>query len=374
MEGVNLKLMICGGGTGGHIYPALAAVAELQERGMAAGDFLWIGTAGQVEESLVPRAGLRLETIQGGAIAGVPLGTKMVNAAKLTMSTAKANRLMAAFRPDVLFMTGGYVNAPVALAAWLRRIPAGIYLPDIEPGMAIKALSRFAKKVACTADASSQYFPARKTITTGYPVRADLRQAARMEKETALAQFDLGPERPTLFVFGGSRGARSINRALMTILPQLLDRIQVIHISGTLDWPEVEAQADTLASERRAYYRPFPYLHEEMGLAYRSADLIVARAGASALGEFPAFGLPSILVPYPYAWRYQKVNADYLADQGAAVRLNDEHLPERLLPLVLDLIENEDKRQQMAVAARNLDTPNSAGKLAEFLIGLSKEG
>jgi UDP-N-acetylglucosamine--N-acetylmuramyl-(pentapeptide) pyrophosphoryl-undecaprenol N-acetylglucosamine transferase len=111
-----------------------------------------------------------------------------------------------------------------------------------------------------------------------------------------------------------------------------------------------------------------------MGMAYRAADLILARAGASALGEFPAFGLPSILVPYPYAWRYQKVNADYLADQGAAVRLNDEDLPEQLLPVVLDLIENEAKRRQMAQAARNLDTPDSAGKLAQLLLGLGKEG
>ncbi len=352
----------------------MAAVAELQQLGLAAGDFLWIGTAGQVEESLVPRADLPLETIQGGAIAGVSLRTKMEHAAKLTFSIGKANRLMAAFRPDVLFMTGGYVNAPVALAAWLRHIPAAIYLPDIEPGMAIKGLSRFTKKVACTADTSSQFFPPGKTVTTGYPVRPDLRAATEVAKEVALAEFDLVPERPTLFVFGGSRGARSINRTLMAALPRLLNKAQVIHISGTLDWDEVEANAATLPDEIRSYYRPFPYLHEAMGLAYRAADLILARAGASALGEFPAFGLPSILVPYPYAWRYQKVNADYLADQGAAVRLNDEDLPERLLPVVLELIENNEKRRQMAQAARKLDTPDSAGKLAQLLLGLGKEG
>jgi UDP-N-acetylglucosamine--N-acetylmuramyl-(pentapeptide) pyrophosphoryl-undecaprenol N-acetylglucosamine transferase len=201
-----------------------------------------------------------------------------------------------------------------------------------------------------------------------------LRAALNVEKDAALAQFDLLPERPTLFVFGGSRGARSINRALMAVLPQLLEKAQVIHISGTLDWPEVEAYAETLSSSSRVYYRSFPYLHEEMGLAYRAADLILARSGASALGEFPAFGLPSVLVPYPYAWRYQKVNADYLADKNAAVRLNDEDLPEQLLPVVLELIENEDKRRQMAQAARNLDMPDSAGKLARLLKGLGKEG
>ncbi len=366
--------MICGGGTGGHIYPALAAVAELQQIGLATTDFLWIGTEGQVEENLVPRAGLVLETIQGGAIAGVSLKTKMEHAAKLVWSIGKANRLLANFRPNVLFMTGGYVNAPVALVARLRRIPAAIYLPDIEPGMAIKALSRFAKRVACTADISAQYFSSGKTVTTGYPVRPELRAATKVSRETALIQFDLLPGRPTLFVFGGSRGARSINKALMAALPPLLEKAQVIHISGTLDWPEVEANANTLTPAERAYYRPFPYLHEKMAFAYQAADLVVARAGASALGEFPAFGLPSVLVPYPYAWRYQKVNADYLVNQGAAVRLNDEDLAEQLLPVVQNLLEDGEKRRQMSIASRNLDVPDSAERLARFLLQLGEEG
>jgi UDP-N-acetylglucosamine--N-acetylmuramyl-(pentapeptide) pyrophosphoryl-undecaprenol N-acetylglucosamine transferase len=160
----------------------------------------------------------------------------------------------------------------------------------------------------------------------------------------------------------------------MAALPHLLDIAQVIHISGTLDWTEVEAHTETLPESNRPYYRPFPYLHEEMAYAYRAADLILARAGASALGEFPAFGLPSILVPYPYAWRYQKVNADYLVNRGAAVRLNDEDLAAQLLPVVREILENKEERRQMAQAARELDTPDSAGKLARLLIGLGKEG
>jgi UDP-N-acetylglucosamine--N-acetylmuramyl-(pentapeptide) pyrophosphoryl-undecaprenol N-acetylglucosamine transferase len=340
--------------------------------GLTVEDFLWIGTQGQIEETLVPRAGLRLETIAGGAIAGVSWRTRIMNAAKLIWSIGKVNRLLALFQPDVLFMTGGYVNAPVALAARLRRIPASIYLPDIEPGLAIKALSRLAQRVAITADASRKYFPAGKTVITGYPVRSDLRAAGQMDKETALAEFGLRPGRPVLFVFGGSRGARSINRAIMAALPQILDFAQVIHMSGTLDWPEVEAHVATLTAEQQRFYRPYPYLHEEMGPAYRAADLIVARAGASALGEFPAFGLPSILVPYPYAWRYQKVNADYLVDRGAAVRVNDEDLPEKLLPVIQELLQDEQKRQQMARSAQELDTPDSARQLAQLLVKMGQ--
>jgi UDP-N-acetylglucosamine--N-acetylmuramyl-(pentapeptide) pyrophosphoryl-undecaprenol N-acetylglucosamine transferase len=184
--------------------------------------------------------------------------------------------------------------------------------------------------------------------------------------------FDLQPGRKTLFVFGGSRGARSINRALLANLPPLLAAYQIIHISGTLDWPEVEAQAAQLSPEQRATYRPYPYLHEEMGPAFRAADLVVARAGASMLGECPAFGLPAVLVPYPYAWRYQKVNADYLADRGAAVRLDDDQLGEGLLPLVQALLQDEERLAGMAAASQALDIPGAAGHLAGLITALGQ--
>jgi len=331
-------------------------------------DLLWIGTQGEIEESLVPKHGLRLETIVGGAIVGVPWRERIVNTTKLAYSLGRASRIMGSFKPDVLFMTGGYVNAPVSTAAWLRRIPSVIYLPDVEPGMAIRELSRFAKRVACTTEDSLTYFKSGKGVVTGYPVREIMREANLVEKGEALANFNLKFERKTLFVFGGSRGARSINRALMASLPQLLDRIQVIHISGMLDWEEVKSNRESLAQEQQAYYRAYPYLHDEMGLAFRSADLVLARAGASMLGECPAFGLPAVLVPYPHAWRYQKVNADYLADRGAAIRVSDQDLADQLAEIVLDLLLDEERLEVMATASASLDTPDSAERLARLLI------
>ena len=364
--------MICGGGTGGHIYPALAAVAELRARGTAAGDILWIGTRGQMEEELVPRAGLQLETIRGGPIVGVAPHKMLVNGMKLALSLPRVERIMGRFRPDMLFMTGGYVNAPVGLVARRRRIPAGIYLPDVEPGATIKGLSRLVDRVATTTPASAAYFPAGKTVHTGYPVRPELRAAGALGKAQALAMFALRADRPTLFVFGGSRGARSINQALLAILPRLLARTQVIHVSGRLDWPAIEAATADLPDTARAFYRPFPYLHERMGPAFRAADLVLARAGASMLGECPAFGLPSILVPYPYAWRYQKVNADYLVDNGAGVRLDDERMATELLPTIEGLLFDEERRQTMADAATALDLPDAAGRLADFIATLAQ--
>ena len=340
--------------------------------GLLTEDFLWIGTRGEIEEKLVPRAGLRLETIEGGAIAGVPWRVRIANAARLAASLRAVNSILDRFHPDVLLMTGGYVNGPVASVAWLRRVPAAIYLPDIEPGLAIKSLSRLAHRVACTAEASLSFFPAGKAVVTGYPVRRELRNATKLELTEALAEFDLQNGRPTLFVFGGSRGARSINRALMAILPELLNKIQIIHLSGTLDWPEVEASAQALSPDLRTYYRAYPYLHEEMGAAFRAADLVLARAGASMLGECPAFGLPAVLVPYPYAWRYQKVNADYLEERGAAVCLDDDRMIDELLPTVLGLLQDDDALDEMSNNARKLDVPNAEDNLARLLVSLAK--
>jgi UDP-N-acetylglucosamine--N-acetylmuramyl-(pentapeptide) pyrophosphoryl-undecaprenol N-acetylglucosamine transferase len=369
-----VRLLICAGGTGGHIYPALAAVAELRQMemsgAMSGANILWIGTRGEMEETLVPQAGLKLESIAAGPIVGIPFRKRMENALKLIWSLGQVNRVMAAFKPSVLLLTGGYVSGPVALVARARRIPVVIYLPDVEPGTAIRALIRLADRVACTTEASAAFLPPQKMVVTGYPVRPEVRAATTMSREAALEQFDLSAKRLTLFVFGGSRGARSINRALLAILPDLLAQFQVIHISGRLDWPEVERHAAGIAAGARAYYRPYPYLHQEMGAAFRAADLVVARAGASMLGECPAFALPAILVPYPYAWRYQKVNADYLAERGAAVRLDDHQLSERLLPLVLELLQNRAKAAQMRAAAAGLDRPNAARQLAHLVAGL----
>lgn len=365
-----MRVLVCAGGTGGGIYPALAVVTELKALGIGNEALLWIGTKGEMEETLVPRAGLRLETISGGPIVGVPMVTRTKNAMKLARGYTAASAHLRRFQPDVMFMTGGYVAAPVALAARRRGVPIVIYLPDVEPGSSIRIALPMAQRVACTTDGSRAFVPADKMVVTGYPVRAEIRAARSLSRENALGMFDLAPGRPTLFVFGGSRGARNINRALMAILPKLLTEAQIIHVSGTLTWPEVEANAATLPTGLRDYYRPYPYLHDEMGAAFRAADLVLARAGASMLGECPAFGLPAILVPLTFAWRYQKVNADYLTDHGAAVQLTDETLAEELLPTVRNLLFDREKLAQMATAAAALDKPTATADLAQVILSV----
>jgi UDP-N-acetylglucosamine--N-acetylmuramyl-(pentapeptide) pyrophosphoryl-undecaprenol N-acetylglucosamine transferase len=362
-----MKVLVCAGGTGGGIYPALTAVSELQALGVGREQILWVGVRGEMEEQLVPRAGLKLATIQGGAIVGVSLATRVKNLAKLTWSLGTASQLIRQFRPDVMLMTGGYMAAPVALAARLHGVPIVIFLPDVEPGSAIKILMPLAHTVACATDLSRPYVPASKMVVTGYPLRPEIRAATQLTQAEALAQFDLMPGRPTLFVFGGSRGSWNINKAVMDNLPVLLAQVQIIHVSGTLTWPQVEAHATTLPADLRRWYRPYAYLHEQMGAAFRAADLAVARAGASMMGESPAFGLPAILVPLAFAWRYQKVNADYLSERGAALQSTDERLPEELPALVLSLLRDPARLAAMRAAARELAVPDAATHLAQVI-------
>ena len=367
-----MRLIVSAGGTGGHIFPALAIVAELQVSPHPVKEILWLGTSGEMEETLVPQVGVKLETIPGGGVHGVGIVTFMRNSGRLLRGWMKARNIVRRFRPGAMLLTGGYTNGPAALAAWEQRVPMVIFLPDIEPGMAIKVLGRLATWIACTTQESRAYLPSKKLVVTGYPIRPDL--VPDMSTAEARIALDLDPDCPTLLVFGGSRGARSINRALAEILERLLALYQVIHISGRLDWEEVASAANRLPSSLRKKYRPFPFMQEELGLAMRAADLVVNRAGAATLGEFPAFGLPSILIPYPHAWRYQQVNADYLVRAGAAVRLDDDEMSDRLLPTIRLLMDDTNTLEKMRTAARGLHRPGAARRVAEMLVDLCMPG
>lgn len=347
-----------------------------------------MGSAGGFERPLIQASPVkfsRYAEVQAGPINGVGVLRAAVSLVKLMVGTVQSLGFMLRRRPDAVLMTGGWVCVPEGVAAWLLRVPSMIYLPDIEPGLTIKALRYLATKVAVTAPDSYVFFRKGQATATGYPVRKSLLDATR---EAGQARFKLDPARKTLLVSGGSRGARSINRALLDILPQLLeDGIQVIHITGTLDWDEVCARLKALgiaadgqcqAEQYQAgQYQAFAYLHDDMALALACADLAVGRSGASALGELTLFGLPSILVPYPFAWRYQKVNADYLVRHGAGLLLEDGSMGEKLLPTIRQVLGDERVQQQMKQAAAALAQPEGASNAARELIRLTdlrKEG
>jgi UDP-N-acetylglucosamine--N-acetylmuramyl-(pentapeptide) pyrophosphoryl-undecaprenol N-acetylglucosamine transferase len=321
-----------------------------------------------MEQELVKRAGIPYRSIPAAGLHGVGLRALPGNIARLARGVIASRRILREFRPDVLFFTGGYVAAPMAVAG--RKTPIVLFVPDIEPGLALKFLSRFADRVAVTASDSKKYFPRRaRPVLTGYPLRADL---ANWSREKATQHFGLSSDLLVLLVTGGSKGAHSINMAVLKCLKELLEIAQVIHVSGSLDWPVLEKTAQALPAYLKSRYHAMAYSHE-MGAALASADLVLSRAGASTLGEYPFFGLPAVLVPYPYAWRYQKVNADHLAERNAAVILQDESLEDKLFDVLKDLLNNKAKLGAMCVAMRSLSQPNAANAIASQLVELAGE-
>jgi len=356
------------------VYPALAVLQALKQIGelsspLVKHQLLWVGGSDGMEVELVDRADVDFEGIQAAGVHGVGLRALPGNTLRLGRGFMQSRRILSQFRPDVMFFTGGYIAVPMALAG--RSVSSLLYVPDIEPGLALKTTSRYADHVAVSTDESMEYFPGRSGITvTGYPVRPEL---STTSVEIARQTLGLSEDLPTLLVFGGSKGARSINRALLSVLEDLLYEMQVVHISGKFDWDEVKTARAKISGERQERYRAFPYLHEEMGAALRAADLVISRAGASTLGEFPAFGLPAILVPYPHAWRYQRVNAAFLEERGAAIVIEDSELTDQFLPQVRALMGEQIRLDEMRQAMRRLAKPAAANHIARILLELAGE-
>jgi undecaprenyldiphospho-muramoylpentapeptide beta-N-acetylglucosaminyltransferase len=358
--------LICAGGTGGGVYPALAVHKALKVACPEA-QTLWVGGEGGMEAGLVERAGVPFKAIPAAGLHGVGLGRLPGNLAALARGVSAAQAILAQFQPDVLFFTGGYVAGPMALAG--RKIPSLVYVPDIEPGMALKLLARFASRITVTAEESRKYFsPKAEMVVTGYPVRPEL---AKWTREAGRKKLGLTTNLPVLLVTGGSKGAHSLNMAVLEHLAHLLEEMEVIHISGELDWELVDAIRHEMPRKLSQRYHATSYLHDEMGAALAAADLVVSRAGASALGEYPMFGLPAILVPYPHAWRYQQVNAETLARHGAALVIEDAKLKSGLYLTVEKLLETPEKLEKMREAMSVLHTPEAAAKIAGQLLELA---
>jgi UDP-N-acetylglucosamine--N-acetylmuramyl-(pentapeptide) pyrophosphoryl-undecaprenol N-acetylglucosamine transferase len=349
---------------------------------------LWAGTVGGMEQALVARAGIAFEGISSGQLR-VTDPLKIVRSlGKMAAGLQQSLALIDRFAPDVCFVTGGYVCGPVAAACSLRKVPILIYLPDVTPGFAIRSLSTLARRVAVTLPEVAQHFggeaPQGKAVVTGYPVRPELveaaadRRGARQALAAALEWLEGSGERageeslPLVLVWGGSQGARAINRGTWASVAQWLPEAAVLHVVGERDWPLYEewTRTNPLPEALRGRYRAVAYLHETMPLALAAADLTVARAGASTLGEFPVAKLPAILAPY--AGVNQMDNAQALVRRGAAVIVMDEELEEKLAPAVLDLLGNRGKLATMGEAMGQLARPDAAAAIAGEIMRLGR--
>jgi UDP-N-acetylglucosamine--N-acetylmuramyl-(pentapeptide) pyrophosphoryl-undecaprenol N-acetylglucosamine transferase len=290
------------------------------------------------------------------------------NAGKLSLGVKEARDALAEFHPQVVLSTGGYAGVPVAVAARSRGIPIALYLPDLYPGWAVRAIAPLSKKICVSAAESLRKLPSAKTVVTGYPLREEFRAVNRLEARNRLG---IDPEEKVLFISGASSGARSINKAVSLELLSLLELCEVIHISGLRDEPWLAEIRDGLPEQKRSRYHLHGYMHEDVALAMAAADLALCRAGASILGELPAIGLPAVLVPLPIAGGHQRPNARYLEKNGAAVLLADADL-DRMLPVVGGLLRDKARLRAMSEASHRLSRPDAAGRIARILIEIAE--
>lgn len=364
-----MRLALSGGGTGGHVYPALSIAQALERELGASGrlEVLYVGSAAGAEAELVERAGFPFHAISSAPVRGRMPWEMVAAATRIGIGVAQARKLLSDWAPHVVLSTGGYASFPVALAARSRNVPLAVYLPDLYPGWAVRAIARLAQRVAVTAIESLRRLPSGKTSVTGYPVRHEFWQASRAGGRERLG---LDPEEKVLYVTGASQGAHSINKAIAADLPGLLELCEVVHLSGRADEPWLQEVREGLPDKLRRRYHLHAYLHDETPWAMAAADLAVCRAGASVMGELPAVGLPAVLVPYPYAGGHQRLNARYMEKQGAAIVLDDNDL-HGLLPLVGQLLHDEERLRSMREALKRMARPDAATRIARILIDLT---
>ena len=348
-----MRLLLAGGGTGGHLFPAIAVAEQLMAEDDKS-EVLFVGTARGIEARVLPKMGLPLELVDIRGFSGRSIPAKFGVMMKLVKSVMQGMNILKSFAPDVVLGVGGYASAPMVLAASLKGVPVVLQEQNAIAGMTNRLLGRWAKKVCVAFDETTGEFS--NAELTGNPLRKGFEECP-----------DELPSEPTLLVFGGSRGARAINEAVVAALPamqQLNGKLNIIHQTGDEDLETVQ-DGYRKAGWQKAEIVPFI---DDMAGAYRQAHLVVCRAGATTVAELTACGRPAILIPYPHAANdHQAANARALAVKGAAMMLDQAELTgERLAAVTGRLLENGTELVRMGRIARSLGQKGAAGRVVEI--------
>jgi UDP-N-acetylglucosamine--N-acetylmuramyl-(pentapeptide) pyrophosphoryl-undecaprenol N-acetylglucosamine transferase len=376
-----MRLIIAGGGTGGHLFPGVAIAEEVKARD-AASEVLFVGTARGIEARVCPKLGLPLELIDASGLKTVGIAGALRGLARLPRALWQSHRIVARFAPDVVVGVGGYASGPLVLAAWLHRVPTAILEQNSIPGLANKILGRFVRAVFLAFDETRRFFRPRRVVMTGNPIRAQLREklaAAAAPAAPAAAPAAAPPPPPgggahlpesgkhfNIFCFGGSLGARAVN-ALMTETAALLPAtVHLVHQTGPEDRDATATRYAAAGLADRVAVRDFI---DDMAAEYARADLVIARAGATTVAELGVVGRPAILIPYPFAADdHQTRNARALADAGAALVFPQAGLDAKTLAAAIRaLMEDPDRLVRMQSAMRSVGRPDAAAAIVDWL-------
>ena len=352
-----MRALIVGGGTGGHVIPALAIARELQARFQA--EVMFVGTPRGVENRMVPAASFPLRLVQVGALKNVSMATRARTMLDLPRAVFAASRIISDFKPTIVIGVGGYASGPGMMAALLRRIPTLAFEPNLAPGFANRVVARFVTAAAVHFPESVKYF--RNARVLGVPIRREF------------AEIHGSGDPSTLLVTGGSQGAQAINRAVVAALPRLkqsLPHLKIVHQAGLKD---LEATRAAYASAKvDAEVSAFI---DDMAAAFRRASVLVCRSGASTVAEITAAGKVAIFIPFPHAADdHQKKNAQALVQAGAAAMIEQKDLtPDSLHDLIVELMGHPAKVQEMSAHARGLAHPDAAAEIAQLAYSIEKK-
>lgn len=365
-----MRVVITGGGTGGHLFPALAVRAALSLRRPEA-QVLFVGASEGVESTILPRLGLTFHGLRVHQIKGKGWRGQVAALLVLPSAVRQAARLLRECGAQVVLGVGGYASFPTVLAARFLRVPAVIHEQNAYPGLANRWLGRLASAVAVSFEAAAAFFPSGRVTVTGNPVRPEIRPGVAGE---ARRRLDLLPERFTVLIFGGSQGAHRINVGAMEALPRLSGqrgRIQFLHGTGERDLVQVRQ-----AYKEGGFQVRVEAFFQDMAMAYAAADFVIARAGASTIFELAAMGKPALLVPYPFAANdHQRLNAEVMVKAGAAWTVPDQYCDgQRIAASIQAALEKPDVLARMGAQARSVARPDAAARIVDLLERVALRG
>ena len=373
LETQSIRLMIAGGGTGGHLFPGVAVAEEIRAR-YPDSQIQFVGTAAGIEARVLPRLGWDLAMIKVSGLKTVGLWGKVRGLFRIPGALWQSRRVLKQFKPDVVLGVGGYASGPLVLMARMLGIPTAILEQNSVPGMTNKILGKVVRRVFIAFDGSRQYFPERKIELAGNPIRAQIRDALAKAVETTetveKSQQQSSNDRSlvlSVFVFGGSQGAVAVNRVMVraaTLLAEHKVAVQIVHQTGERDLEETQTgyRDAGIEADCRAFI-------DDMATEYARADVVVARAGATTIAELGVVGRPAILIPYPYAAdNHQELNAKEMVEAGAAVMFRQKKLTGEILAKELEELAGDlDRRKQMGSAMNALGRPMAAQTIADWL-------
>lgn len=366
-----IRIVLTGGGTGGHIFPLISVAKRIREK-VGNVELMYMGSKEELEMNVMMENNIRSKYVMSGKIRRYMSGANIMDLLKLPLGVTQALWHLLWYMPDAVFSKGGYVSVPVAFAAWVYSIPILTHESDSIPGLANRFIGSMSDRIAVSYPRTRRYFSEKKVFLTGNPVRDDIAQGNR---EAFLKKYNLTESRPIILVLGGSQGAKSVNEAITSVLPELTKLGQIVHQTGKLNYEESikMARVSGIKENRDGYY-PVAFINpNEMKDFIAAADLVVSRAGANSISEIAANGKPAILIPLPSAANnHQGMNAYYLSESGGAIVLEESNLGRNMLIQKIEsLFNDKELRDKLSNNIREFYHADASEKIAQGVIDLA---